>query len=96
MGDDCSEALVDAQLARTTEPPPELLASDVARASRHSLAALSAMVVRGPEPEHGNTLEALVRELLRPMLKDWLDARLPEMVEELVAREIARITGKSL
>jgi len=34
--------------------------------------------------------------MLKPLLKDWLDQRLPEMVEELVAREIARITGKPL
>jgi cell pole-organizing protein PopZ len=31
--------------------------------------------------------------MLRPMLKEWLDARLPEIVESLVAREISRITG---
>ena len=57
------------------------------------------MVVR-PDPDAagqtGNTLEALVRDLLRPVLKDWLDAHLPELVESLVAREIARITGKAL
>jgi cell pole-organizing protein PopZ len=33
--------------------------------------------------------------MLRPLLKDWLDQRLPEIVEDMVAREIARITGKS-
>jgi cell pole-organizing protein PopZ len=81
-------------------PPPSLLVSpDAANASRQSLAALSKMVVR-PDPDAetppGNTLEALVRELLRPILKDWLDQNLPELVEGLVAREIARITGKSL
>ena len=54
------------------------------------------MVRKEPEPVGGNTLEALVRELLRPMLKDWLDAHLPELVEQLVSREIARITGKTL
>jgi cell pole-organizing protein PopZ len=40
-------------------------------------------------------LGAAVRELLKPLLKDWLDRNLPDMVEELVTREIARITGKS-
>ena len=35
-----------------------------------------------------------MREMLRPMLRDWLDANLPTMVEALVAREIDRITGK--
>ena len=52
------------------------------------------MVLRTPASD--NTLDGLVRELLRPMLKEWLDARLPELVETLVAREIARITGKAL
>jgi cell pole-organizing protein PopZ len=79
--------------------PGTLVSPDAANASRQSLAALSKMIVRpGPDAESppGNTLEALVRELLRPVLKDWLDQHLPEMVEGLVAREIARITGKSL
>jgi hypothetical protein len=33
----------------------------------------------------------LVREMLRPMLRDWLDANLPALVEDLVAREIDKI-----
>ncbi|MET0238935.1 MAG: DUF2497 domain-containing protein, partial [Sphingobium sp.] len=41
-----------------------------------------------------NTLEGLVREMLRPMLKEWLDTRLPEMVEGLVKKEIDRIVGR--
>jgi cell pole-organizing protein PopZ len=32
--------------------------------------------------------------MLRPMLKDWLDANLPGMVETMVKREIDRITGR--
>ena len=31
--------------------------------------------------------------MLRPMLKQWLDEHLPQMVEEHVKREITRITG---
>ena len=38
-------------------------------------------------------MEAFVGELLRPLLRDWLDAHLPDMVEAMVAKEIARITG---
>jgi hypothetical protein len=41
-------------------------------------------------------LEAVVRDMLRPMLKEWLDQRLPEIVEELVTREIARLTGRDI
>jgi cell pole-organizing protein PopZ len=39
------------------------------------------------------TLEMLVREELRPILKDWLDSNLPEMVERLVRVEIARLVS---
>lgn len=38
-----------------------------------------------------NSMEALVRELLRPMLKDWLDANLPGIVEQQVEAEVKRI-----
>ena len=80
------------------EQAPEIVSDQAAAASRQSLAALSAVVVSSPAGADpgSNTLEGLVREMLRPMLKEWLDARLPELVEGLVAREIARITGKSL
>ena len=40
------------------------------------------------------SLEGLVREMLRPMLAEWLDANLPGMVEDLVKAEISRIAGK--
>lgn len=62
-------------------------------AARHSLSALSSMLV-APAPGQDNTLDGLVRAMLKPMLKEWLDARLPALVEEMVAKEIARITGR--
>ena len=65
-------------------------------AARTSLAALSSMIVKAPDQGEAATLEGLVREMLRPMLKDWLDVNLPNMVEGMVAREIARITGRPL
>jgi cell pole-organizing protein PopZ len=74
-----------------------LISEDAAAASRQSLAALSALRERSETASAGDgPLEAVVREMLKPMLKDWLDRNLPEMVEELVTREIARIVGKSL
>jgi cell pole-organizing protein PopZ len=39
----------------------------------------------------GSTLEDLVKESLRPMLKEWLNSNLPGIVEEIVEREIRRI-----
>ena len=38
-----------------------------------------------------NTLEGLVREMLRPMIKEWLDANLATIVEEKVEAEVQRI-----
>ena len=37
------------------------------------------------------TLEDLVREMLRPMLRTWLDTNLPPLVERLVREEIERV-----
>ncbi|WP_166040819.1 DUF2497 domain-containing protein [Sphingosinicella sp. YJ22] len=77
------------------EPGPTLVSDDAAAASRQSLAALSTMRGSGVAADQG-ALEAVVRDMLRPMLKDWLDENLPLMVEALVTREIARITGRKL
>jgi cell pole-organizing protein PopZ len=41
--------------------------------------------------QNARTLEDLVREMLRPMLKAWLDDNLPSMVERLVRAEIERV-----
>ncbi len=43
----------------------------------------------------GQTLEGVVRELLRPMLKEWLDANLPGIVEAKVDAELQRISRAS-
>ena len=72
---------------------PEIVSPVAAAASRSALDSLSALVVK-PEITGTDTLEGMVREMLKPMLKDWLDARLPELVEAMVAREIARISGR--
>ncbi|MCI0735287.1 MAG: DUF2497 domain-containing protein [Beijerinckiaceae bacterium] len=41
---------------------------------------------------HGDVVVGLTREMLRPMLKAWLDENLPSIVERLVSAEIERIT----
>ncbi|KZL21819.1 hypothetical protein PsAD2_00245 [Pseudovibrio axinellae] len=44
--------------------------------------------------KNARTLEDMVAEMLRPMLKGWLDQHLPSVVERLVRQEIDRISGK--
>ncbi len=76
----------------------ELVSAEAALASRAALASLSGIAQPSPAvAAAGETsLEGLVRDMLQPMLKDWLDAHLPEIVERIVAREVARISGRSL
>ncbi|WP_375392675.1 DUF2497 domain-containing protein [uncultured Sphingomonas sp.] len=76
---------------RAAEP---IVGREAAAASRGALEALSRVLVK-PEPGNDGTLEGMVREMLRPMLREWLDANLPELVETLVSREIARIVGQA-
>jgi len=73
-----------------------LVSEDAAAASRQSLAALSILREREGASVGDGPLEAVVREMLKPVLKEWLDRNLPDIVEELVTREIARISGKTL
>ena len=42
--------------------------------------------------QNARTLEDLVRDMLRPMLKSWLDDNLPSVVERLVRAEIERVS----
>ena len=73
--------------------PATLVSPTTVDASRSALAALSALVVK-PEVPGGDTLEGLVRDMLKPMLTEWLDAKLPDVVERLVAAEIRRISER--
>ncbi len=75
------------------------LTTDKSRNSmRENLEALAMMSQPSMPPQivrSGETsLEGLTRDLLRPMLSEWLDNNLPDMVETLVKEEIARIARK--
>jgi hypothetical protein len=75
-----------------------LITEEVRGAMQENLAALAMLAEPGARPQivrSGETsLEGLTRELLRPMLAEWLDKNLPGMVEKMVQAEIARIAGK--
>ncbi len=43
----------------------------------------------------GRTIEDLVKEVMRPMIKQWLDDNLPHMVERMVRKEIDRIARRA-
>ena len=88
------------ELDQPIEPPvdlgPPLLDETAAETTRHSLEELSTLAASAPAAPTGNPLEEMVREMLRPILKEWIDEHLPGIVNEHVKREISRITGRKL
>ena len=81
-----------------TETAEDLLDDNKAQSLAQSFSVLKTLAEPGVAPQivrSGETsLEGLTRELLRPMLKNWLDTNLPVLVEGMVAKEIERITKK--
>ena len=79
--------------------PGSLLAPAVAAAATASVSRLLNTVAseRGATVSRGGpSIEDVVREELRPLLKSWLDQHLPGMVERLVRAEIERVVGRAL
>lgn len=77
---------------RRAEPPPasnedHLISSSTDATVGHAFNLLANSV----SSTHSRSLEDLVREMLRPMLKHWLDDNLPTIVERLVRAEIERV-----
>ena len=71
---------------------PELISSAASAAVNSAFNSLAQTVL----VQNARTLEDLVREMLRPMLKTWLDDNLPSLVERLVRAEIERVSrGRS-
>ena len=82
----------------SSDPAPAYdgLVGDSAAASAASAFAGFASTIRKPEPMEassgsGPTVDELARSLLRPMLREWLDANLPAIVEAQVRKEVERI-----
>ena len=76
--------------------PPALVAPEAAAAAATSVGSLvRALTERTAQVRSGGpTVEDIVREEIRPLLKSWLDANLPPLVERLVRAEIDRVVGR--
>jgi uncharacterized protein len=83
------------------QPPPSyapdhgLVSEPVASIAADVFSQLSPSKVFPEVFASGNSVEALVVVMLRPMLKEWLDANLPRIVEDKVETEVARIARRS-
>lgn len=79
----------------------DILSEQVKSAALSSMAKLaSGMPISKPKPAprhyEGVTLEDIVRDLLNPMLRDWMDDNLPPLVERLVQKELEKLARKAL
>lgn len=85
----------------TGEARERLVSSAAQEATARAFGALSASLdaARGPAGmalgQGNRTLEDLVRELLKPMLKDWLETNLPGVVDRLVQKEIREMVRRA-
>lgn len=87
-------------VAATPEPEPvvheplapaaPLLSQQTDSAVSSAFADLASTMLSG----NARTLEDLVQDMLRPMLKSWLDENLPTMVEKMVREEIERVARR--
>lgn len=93
-GEDVLE--LDEPLAPPADLGPPLIDEEVAGQSRQALEQLQTVAASVPAAPQVNPLEEMVREMLKPILKQWLDDHLPGIVDEHVKREISRITGRPL
>ncbi len=70
-----------------------IVSEPVEEKTAQSFSHLTNLMVSGYTGDE-NTLESLVREMLRPMLQGWLDDNLPSIVQDAVEREVARISRR--
>jgi cell pole-organizing protein PopZ len=80
-----AEPAADADAIQRSEEP--LLSPEAGEAAALSFGALTA----GLDVRSAELADSMVREMLRPMLKHWLDENLPAIVERLVRAEIERV-----
>lgn len=80
----------DVVFSTKPEPPPDraLISNETIAAVDSAFNTLAHTVIG----QNARTLEDLVREMLRPMLKSWLDDNLPSLVERIVRAEIERVS----
>ena len=75
----------------------ELLSEATLQASADRLNNLTERLISDKKPSCNTsvseqTMEDFVASLLRPYLKEWLDAHLPDLVEKIVSKEVERLT----
>ena len=109
LDDPLPEEEIEIDLQETAPPPPppreerpimskadDILTDAARRSTISSMAKLAGGMPINKHREHGDiTLEDIVREMLHPMLKDWLSESLPPMVERMVQKELEKLARRA-
>lgn len=85
--------------AMTEKLENDIISGEAAMVASSSLKGLKETIerkVREDEAARAITIDSLVTEAIKPMLKEWLDANLPSLVEKIVEKEIQRFVEKSM
>lgn len=72
-----------------------LVSEPVATAAASAFGDLVGQMLVSSRSTEGKTLEDIVRDLIRPMLREWLDANLRSIVEARVADEVEKIAARA-
>jgi cell pole-organizing protein PopZ len=84
-----------------TQPPDateSLISAEAAKASAQALARLAragAADERRQLPGGGLPVEQFLQDLMTPLLRDWLDRHLPEIVERVVEQEVKKLARRA-
>ncbi len=103
-----AEPPLEPELPDRTEIPPaldglvsepaldKLVSEEAEAASVNALTGLGAVAALPPEPgaAGGRTVEQFTADLIKPMLREWLDANLPDMVRTIVEAEVRRLAER--
>jgi len=93
-GEDDVLELTEAMIA----PADELMSGRTTQTSSDVLGELARAIMERRELGLGDkdvTLEGMVREMLRPLLREWLDRNLPYLIERLVKKEIDKMVNRA-
>jgi uncharacterized protein len=81
-------AAVHAMLQQAAAPAERLISAETDKAASTAFSSLATTILS----KNARTLEDLMQEMMRPMIKSWLDDNLPTVVERLVKAEIERVS----
>ena len=102
---DMQDALQEIRSAKKQRPqadhsqntvPSDILSSGAQAAALGSLSKLTKkMPINNSRSFDGVTLEDIVKEMLHPMLREWMDDNLPPMVERIVQKELEKLARRA-